>query len=291
MSPEVVSGIKCELGEGPLWDASKNQISWVDILNGQIHEWSPESETTKTLSVGQMIGAIAPCEDGNYIAALKDGLGFVNCKTGKVDMITNPEEDLPENRFNDGKCDPAGRFWAGTMPLAEDNSSGSLYMLDTSLSVRKRESNISISNGLAWSLDHRTMYFIDSPTRKVVGYDYNKESGELNNKRTIITIAEEDGFPDGMTIDEEGMLWIAHWGGWQITRWNPGTGKKLTAFELPVSNVTSCTFGGETMKDIYITSARKGLSKEELAKQPLAGSLFVIMDSGFTGLQPYKFKN
>ena len=94
-----------------------------------------------------------------------------------------------------------------------------------------------------------------------------------------------------MTIDEEGMLWIAHWGGWQITRWNPGTGKKLTAFELPVSNVTSCTFGGETMKDIYITSARKGLSKEELAKQPLAGSLFVIMDSGFTGLQPYKFKN
>ena len=291
MSPEVVSGIKCELGEGPLWDASKNQISWVDILNGNIHEWSPLSEISNTISVGQMIGAMAVCDDGNYIAALKDGFGFVNRKTGNIDMITNPEEDLPENRFNDGKCDPAGRFWAGTMPISEDKASGSLYMLVGVKDCIKKETDISISNGLAWSLDHKVLYYIDTPTLKVVGYDYENENGNITNKRTIINIPKEEGFPDGMTIDKEGMLWIAHWGGWQITRWDPKTGKKLLAFKLPVSNVTSCTFGGESMEDIYITSARKGLSKEELAKQPLAGSLFVIRESGIKGLQANRFKN
>jgi sugar lactone lactonase YvrE len=291
MSPEVVSGIKCELGEGPLWDASKNRICWVDILNGKIHEWSPATETSNTLSVGQMIGTMALCEDGNYIAALKDGLGFVNRKTGKVKMITNPEEDVPENRFNDGKCDPAGRFWAGTMPISEDRASGSLYMLDSSKTCIKKEIDISISNGLAWSLDHKVLYYIDTPTLKVVAYDYDNEDGVISNKRAVITIPKEEGFPDGMTIDSEGMLWIAHWGGWQITRWDPNTGKKLFAFKLPVSNVTSCTFGGKTMKDIYITSARKGLSNGELAKQPLAGSLFVIRESGFEGLPAYRFKN
>ncbi|MCK0192536.1 SMP-30/gluconolactonase/LRE family protein [Arenibacter sp. F20364] len=291
MSPEVVSGIKSELGEGPIWDDSKNQISWVCILNGHIHEWSPASETPNTISVGQMIGAMAVCEDGNYIAALKDGFGFVNRKTGHVDMIKNPEEDLPENRFNDGKCDPAGRFWAGTMPISEDKASGSLYMLSSDKDCIKKETDISISNGLAWSLDHKVLYYIDTPTLKVVGYDYDNDNGNITNKRTVINIPKEEGFPDGMTIDNQGMLWIAHWGGWQITRWDPRTGKKLSGFELPVSNVTSCTFGGESMSDIYITSARKGLSMEELEKQPLAGSLFVIRNSGFTGLLAHRFKN
>ena len=291
MGPEVVSGIICELGEGPLWDDSKKQICWVDILNGNIHEWCPKTDALNTISVGQMIGAMAISNQQNYIAALKDGFGFVNRKTGKVDMITNPESDVPENRFNDGKCDPAGRFWAGTMPIAEDKPSGSLYVLDASLNVRKKESNISVSNGLAWSPDHKTMYFIDSPTRKVVGYDYDKESGKLDNKRTVITIAEEDGFPDGMTIDHEGMLWVAHWGGWQVARYDPETGKKLMSITMPVSQVTSCAFGGETMEDLYITSAKKGLSKEELEKQPLAGSLFVVRNCGHRGVPAYHFKS
>ncbi|MCM4162287.1 MULTISPECIES: SMP-30/gluconolactonase/LRE family protein [unclassified Arenibacter] len=290
MGLEVVSGIICELGEGPLWDHSKKQICWVDILNGNIHEWSPKTNTSTTISVGQMIGTMAISNNGNYMAAMKDGFGFVDRKTGKVDMVANPEKALPGNRFNDGKCDPEGRFWAGTMPVSEKESSGSLYVLDASLNVRKKESNISVSNGLAWSLDHKTMYFIDSPTRKVVGYDYDRTNGELANKRTVITIAEQDGFPDGMTIDQEGMLWVAHWGGWQVARYDPGTGKKLFSVAMPVSQVTSCTFGGETMEDLYITSARKGLGKEELEKQPLAGSLFVVRNCGHKGLPANKFK-
>ena len=291
MNPEVVCEKVSELGEGPLWDPSRKLICWVDILNGHIHEWSPVSKTLNTLQVGQMIGAMAICNDGNYIAAIKEGFGFVNPKTGEVEMIENPEGHLPGNRFNDGKCDPAGRFWAGTMPLSEDKPSGSLYMIASDRSAVKREGAITISNGLAWSLDHKVLYFIDTPTLEVVGYDFDMENGNITNKRTIINIPKEEGFPDGMTIDNEGMLWIAHWGGWQVTRWNPSTGKKLSAIKLPVSNVTSCIFGGESMKDLYITSARKGLSVAELEKQPLAGSLFVIKESGFTGVEAYKFKN
>jgi sugar lactone lactonase YvrE len=291
MNPEVVCEKVSELGEGPLWDPSRKLICWVDILNGHIHEWSPVFKTLNTLQVGQMIGAMAICNDGNYIAAIKDGFGFVNPKTGEVEMIENPEGHLPGNRFNDGKCDPAGRFWAGTMPLSEDKPTGSLYMIAADRSAVKREGAITISNGLAWSLDHKVLYYIDTPTLEVVGYDFDMENGNITNKRTIINIPKEEGFPDGMTIDNEGMLWIAHWGGWQVTRWNPSTGKKLSAIKLPVSNVTSCIFGGESMKDLYITSARKGLSVAELEKQPLAGSLFVIKESGFTGVEAYTFKN
>ncbi len=289
--PEVVCELKSELGEGPLWDPSRKLICWVDILKGHIHEWSPELEKINTLELGQMIGTMAICDDGKYITALKNGIGYVDPNSAKVMMITNPEANLPQNRFNDGKCDPAGRFWAGTMPIAEDASSGSLYVLDTSLTVRKMESNISVSNGLAWSLDHKTMYFIDSPTRQVVAYDYDKGSGAVANKRTVVTIAEGDGFPDGMTIDREGMLWVAHWGGWQVARYDPQTGKKLLSINLPVAHVTSCTFGGETMEDLYITSARKGLSEAELEKQPLAGSLFVVGNCGYKGLPAHQFKS
>jgi len=291
MNPEVVCEKISELGEGPLWDPSRKLICWVDILNGQIHEWCPESKKRHTLSVGQMIGAMAVCNDETYIAAMKNGFGFVNRKTGDVKMVANPEANLPGNRFNDGKCDPAGRFWAGTMPISEDEDSGSLYVLSAGDKVEKKESDISISNGLAWSLDNKVLYYIDTPTLKVVGYDFDIENGNITNKRTIINVPKEEGFPDGMTIDNEGMLWIAHWGGWQITRWNPKTGEKIAAIKLPVSNVTSCAFGGESLEDIYITSARKGLSSAELEKQPLAGSLFVIRKSGFIGVPAYKFKN
>src|SRR5690606_35766901 len=221
---EVVSEVKSELGEGPVWDAPRRLICWVDIINGLIHEWLPEKKIHHTIKVGQMIGAMAVCTDGNYVAALKNGFGFIDRRTGEVDLITDPEADLPDNRFNDGKCDPSGRFWAGTLPLSEDTDTGSLYILNRDRSVEKREDKITISNGLAWSLTDRAFYYIDTPTMKVVRYDYDNGTGAIGNKETIINIPREAGFPDGMTIDSEGMLWIAHWGGWQVTRWNPATG-------------------------------------------------------------------
>jgi sugar lactone lactonase YvrE len=289
MQLEVVLPHCCLLGEGPVWDAKRQLICWVDILRGEIHEYSPQSKNHKTTAVNQMIGAAVICTDGNFVVALRNGLGFVNRESGEVTMIADPESDIPGNRFNDGKCDPAGRFWAGTMSHTDEPEKGSLYVLDNDLSVARKIENVSISNGMAWSLDEQTFYYIDTPTYAVVAYNYHKTTGEICDKRLVIHIPKEDGSPDGMTIDNEGMLWIAHWDGWQITRWDPTTGKKLFHFGMPVARVTSCAFGGDDLQDLYITSARIGLSEPELAGQPLAGSLFVIRNFGYKGLVPFEF--
>lgn len=287
--PAIVLDHTCLLGEGPVWDAVQKVICWVDILNGIIHEYSPEKNIHKTIHVHQIIGTVAVCTDGNFIAALQNGFAFVNRASGEIKMMHDPENHLPGNRFNDGKCDPAGRFWAGTMALSEEAGAGSVYTIEKNVGVIKKIDKVSISNGIAWSADHTILYYIDSTSFKVVAYDYNKTTGHISNKRTIITIKAEDGVPDGMTIDNEGMLWIAHWDGWQVTRWNPATGEKLFHFRLPVGRVTSCTFGGENLEDFYITSAKVGLTEEALKSQPLAGALFVIPNCGFKGLAAFEF--
>jgi sugar lactone lactonase YvrE len=286
---EIVLEHRCILGEGPVWDKNRQTICWVDILRGEIHEYNPAKNSHKTLFVNQMIGAITICTNGQYIAALKNGFGFVDRNSGAVTMISNPEPHLPGNRFNDGKSDPGGRFWAGTMSHTDEPEQGNLYVLNTDLSVTKKIGKISISNGLAWSTDHKTFYYIDTPTFSVAAFDFDKASGAVDNKRTVIRIAQNDGSPDGMTIDSEGMLWIAHWDGWQVTRWNPLTGKKIMNITMPVARVTSCCFGGQKYQDLYITSARTGLGDDQLKKQPLAGSLFVIKNIGFNGLPAFEF--
>ncbi|HCL84831.1 MAG TPA: SMP-30/gluconolaconase/LRE domain protein [Chitinophagaceae bacterium] len=280
---------RCLLGEGPVWDAMRRTICWIDILQGEIHEYSPVNDMLKTLSVNQMIGSIAICKRGSFIAALQNGIGFIDRDTGAVQMISNPEAHLPGNRFNDGKCDPEGRFWAGTMSHTDEPGKGSLYLLNKDLSIIKKLEKISISNGMAWSLDHKTFYYIDSPAFTVVAFDFDQATGEISNPKIIIQIAQKEGCPDGMTIDSEGMLWIAHWDGWQITRWDPVTGKKILAIHLPVARVTSCCFGGDGLGDLYITSARTGLDDDQLKKQPLAGSLFVIKNTGYCGLPAFEF--
>lgn len=287
---DVVVEHKCLLGEGTVWDAKRKVICWIDILNGEIHEYEPEQKTHKTIPVHQMIGSLAVCTNGNFIAALQNGVAFIDKISGEIKMIADPESHLPNSRFNEGKCDPAGRFWAGTMSLSEELNAGSVYVVEKDLSITKRIGNVTISNGMAWSVDHQTFYFIDTPTFEVVAYDYDKSTGQIINKKTVIEIPKEDGYPDGMTIDNEGMLWMAHWDGWQVTRWNPNSGEKLCCVELPVARVTSCTFGGENLEDLYITSAKVGLIKDELEKQPLAGSLFILRNCGFKGMPAFEFE-
>jgi sugar lactone lactonase YvrE len=177
-------------------------------------------------------------------------------------------------RFNDGKCDPAGRFWVGTMSGSQGKAMGKLYCLDTDLSLHIMETDIRISNGLTWNPEATVMYYIDTPTRQVVAYDYDVDSGTISNKRLIIEIPRQIGFPDGMTIDQEGMLWIAMWHGWNVTRWNPHSGKMLASYETPARNTSSCCFGGSDLQDLYITTARVGNTEEELTSQPQAGGLF-----------------
>ena len=188
---------------------------------------------------------------------------------------------LPGNRFNDGKCDPAGRFWAGTMSISNMPCAGSLYVLEKDGTVKTKITGVTCSNGMAWSPDDKTLYYIDTPTRQVVAYKYDTKNGDITDGRVAISIPEEKGSPDGMTIDTEGMLWIALWDGWKVIRYNPYTSEQLYEVTLPVSRVTSCVFGGDDMDDLYITSAREGLSDSDLKEQPLAGSLFVIRKSGF----------
>lgn len=287
---EVVVKHTCLLGEGPVWDMKRQRILWIDILRGDIHEFYPEAETFNTFNVGQLIGSIAICTDGKLIAALYDGFALIDMEKTEVQFLKDPEEHLPNNRFNEGKCDPAGRFWAGTLPLSEDTPAGNVYALERDFSVTRKIVGVTISNGMAWSLDHEALYYIDTPTFEVVAYNYDKSDGSISNKRTVIKIQKEEGYPDGMTIDSEGMLWIGHWDGWQVIRWDPNTGKPLHRISLPVAKVTSCTFGGKNLQDLYITTARKELSEEELKQQPLAGSTFVIRNCGYTGLPAFEFR-
>ena len=290
LQPTVVIKHTCLLGEGPVWDAKRKVICWVDILNGLIHEYSPQQKTQRTMEVHQMIGSFAVCTNGNFIAALQNGFAFIERETGEIKMITDPEDHLPNNRFNEGKCDPAGRFWAGTMSLIEEPNAGNVYAIQNDQAPAKKIGDVSISNGMAWSTNQQTFYYIDTPTCEIVSYDYEKATGHISNKKIIIQIDEKDGNPDGMTIDDEGMLWIAQWDGWQVTRWNPVSGEKLYSIQLPVSKITSCTFGGDNLEDLYITSAKAGLTEDELIMQPLAGSLFVIHNCGFKGIPAVEFE-
>ncbi len=287
---ETVTNHTCLLGEGPVWDEVGQKILWIDILEGEVHQYFTLDNRHIKFKLGQMVGAIALDESGGLIGAVRNGFAKVNIETESVEEVNTVEAHLIENRFNDGKCDPAGRFWAGSMSMTGNECTGNLYSLEEDLSVTPKLKGIGCSNGLAWSLDYSTFYFIDTSTQQVMAFDYNIKDGSISNPQLVIQIPKEEGYPDGMTIDTEGMLWIAIWNGWKVMRWNPYNGKLMDSFFLPVSKVTSCTFGGPTLEDLYITSAKTGLSENELEEQPLAGSLFVINQCGYKGLNAFRYR-
>ncbi|AZB44145.1 SMP-30/gluconolactonase/LRE family protein [Bacillus sp. FJAT-42376] len=271
---ELVYDGKAILAEGPVWDDRESMLYWIDIHGKAIHIYNPESKRDQIIHTGQKIGAISLMEKEGLIAAMENGLYKIDLQTEEKSFITDPEKEKPDNRFNDGKCDPKGRFLAGTMQKEGQGTTGALYSLDEHQNVRKLLDEAGISNGLAWNQSGDTFYYIDTPTQKVAAFDYDLASGNLSNKRTVIEIPEEEGHPDGMTIDAEGNLWIAHFNGSRVSRWNPDTGEKLEEVHLPVSQVTCCTFGGKDLDELYITTGRENLEGEELAKQPLAGAIF-----------------
>lgn len=286
---ELVIDAKNLLGEGPWWDADSQKLYWVDIDRQRIHWYEPATDVCDDIVVDQLISATAPTNSsGQLICAMQNGLYMLDLQTGKTEQICDPESDLHENRFNDGKCDPAGRFWAGTMNMTGERFTGALYCLDPYLGCRKVLSGISISNGLGWSPDQTTMYYIDTPTREITSFSYDLHEGAIGEKKVVVRFSEEQGVPDGMTIDAEGMLWVASWGGGQVTRWDPSSGECLETIIVPASQVTSCAFGGKKMDELYITTARTGLDKQTLDKEPLAGALFRIK-TGTTGLPTNKY--
>jgi sugar lactone lactonase YvrE len=288
MTPELLLDARADLGEGPAWDESTNRLYWVDIHAGDLHIFDPLDQSDDCINLGEAVGCVAPCKNGNLVMALQSGVSTFHLTTKKLTPLFSPGEHLPGNRFNDGKCDPSGRFLAGTMDDAEMEASGSLYSFSCDGSLKTLLTGTRISNGLTWSPDYQTFYHIDTPSRQVTAYDYSLETGAISSPRVAVTIPNDLGWPDGMTSDVDGMLWVAMWGGAKITRWDPATGQLVESFALPGLNITSCIFGGALHNELYVTSARKGLSSDQLAKYPLSGGLFRIK-TRVTGMPTFAY--
>lgn len=279
------------LGEGPHYEQQSNRLIWVDIEGLRIHRLDLNTNEVKTIVPPQRVGAIVPTDRGTYICGMEDGIYELEFNDEHFSLIIPLEPERIDHRANDGKCDPFGRFWIGTYHMGPLSYSGNLYSFtDGDLRAKSHFSEIGCSNGMAWTADHSTYYFIDSPTRTVYGFDYDGEKGLISNKRVAIQTNSEDGVPDGMTIDNDDNLWIAHWGGACVTKWNPRTGECLQKIDFPVSNVTSLCFTGEKFDTLYVTTAKIGLSDEQLEKEPLAGSIFKLQVD-VTGRENFIFKS
>ncbi len=288
MNIELVINAKATLGEGAIWDTRRKRLYWVDIHEGKVHIYNPADETDQVVKVGQRVGAVVPRRGGGLMLAVHHGFASLDLETNELTIIDDPEKDLPDNCFNDGKCDPAGRFWAGTVSINSEPGAGSLYCMDTDRSVRRMFGGVTCSNGIAWSLDRSTMYYIDTPTRQVDAFDYDVETGEIANRRAAVTVPEKMGKPDGMTIDAEGMLWIAMWEGSRVTRWDPRAGTLEQTIPIPALRVTSCAFGGENLDELYVTTARIRMTETQLAEQPHAGGVFRVRP-GVRGIEAHEF--
>lgn len=268
--------IDAHLGEGPVWDEHSERFYWVDILSGLFNEYDPKTKTNKSYDIGEHVGAAVPREKGGFILAKKSGFATFNPDNEKITPIGDPESDKPGNRFNDGKCDPAGRFWAGTMAYDVSEGAGSLYCLSKNARIEKKLSDITISNGLAWNQNADKFYHIDSPTGNIYSYSFNLKTGAISNRNIARNISQDIGFPDGMTIDTDDKLWIAIYGGSRVLRIDPKTGETLMEIHLPVPKITSCTFGGKDLNELYITTCREYMSDEDIEKAPYSGSLFKV---------------
>ncbi|MEQ8354611.1 MAG: SMP-30/gluconolactonase/LRE family protein [Kiloniellaceae bacterium] len=264
------------LGEGPLWSSREAALYWVDIKAPALHRFRPEDGDKTSWVMPEPIGWVIERAGGEgLVAGFKErGFAFLTPGTMAPQVIGQPEPDYPENRFNDAKADAAGRIWAGTMDDNEREASGSLYRLDPDLDWHRMDKGYVVTNGPAFSPDGTTLYHADTFEGTIYAFDLSA-GGKLSKKRVFVTIPEGDGYPDGMTCDAEGGLWVAHWNGWRITRFQPD-GQVDRVIEMPVSQVTSCAFGGTDLDRLFVTSASVGLDEEALEKQPLAGGLFEI---------------
>lgn len=284
---ELVLDAGAELGEAPCWDSGAQLLLWVDITAGMVHRFDPAHGGDETFDIGQPVGAAVPTESGQIALAVSNGFAILDVRTGRVERVADVDLGVSGTMMNDGKCDPAGRFWAGTKDIEGRAPTGSLYRLDADHRVIRVVPGVTLSNGLDWSPDQRTMYYIDSTTYGIDAFDFEISTGDLSDRRRPVELPREWGLPDGMTVDEEGCLWVAFWGASSLRRFE-SDGELVTVIDLPVSQVTSCAFGGDDLDDLYVTSARGGLSPQELREQPHAGGLFRLRP-GVRGLPSHPF--
>ena len=284
MDCRCVLPVAAGLAEGPCWWAEKQVLLWVDIEASRIGLFDPQTGRNDFLHLPAHVGAVVPTSAGDLLLATATGFLRLDPSTEAVTLLSDPEADRPGNRFNDGKCDPWGRFWAGTMAYDFEPLAGALWRVNADFSCVRQRQGLTISNGLAWSQDRGTLYFIDSPTLNVLAFPLTN-AGEIAGEPSIcVQIPEDwDAVPDGMCIDAEGMLWIALFGGGCVTRWDPVSGQRLERLALPCRQVTSCCFGGPHLDQLFMTTARREMDAAAIKAEPLAGGLFQA-DVGVKGV-------
>lgn len=293
---DVALDYKAVLGEGPVWDDRRNVLFWIDSLDNKACMFNPATGENKLYEMGQNIGTLVLTErDNEVLVGLVDGLYLLNLDTGALTFKVNPEAGIEGNRLNDGKADVKGRVWIGSMCVADNGVEGydtdckcNLHRVGTDYTSTVMDPEIRLSNGMVWTEDQKTMYYIDSPTRLVYQYDFDVETGSISNRRGCVTVPAEFGIGDGMDIDRDGNLWIAHYTGWCVGKWDPRTGELLGKVELPVSRITSCAFGGKNYDELYIVTASIGAENDE-TPQPHAGCTFVARNLGAKGRPFYRF--
>jgi sugar lactone lactonase YvrE len=284
---DVVADVGARLGEGPVWDGAHGLLYWVDIPLRAVHRLDPVTGVDESVTVDRPVGALALRAAGGLVLAWEDGFATTDGWSAEPSVVVHIVHGAVPARFNDGKCDPAGRFWAGSMAHDERRGAGALYRLDPDHSVNRMLEGVGISNGLAWSVDGRTMFYIDTLTHGLDAFDFDLETGAISGRRRVVDVPASRGGPDGMTIDTDGCLWVALWGGSAVHRYTPA-GRLDRVVPVPVTRVTSCTFGGPNLDQLYITTARHNAVEPVPPPEKYAGAVFVH-EPGVTGHPAARF--
>ncbi|XP_059534877.1 regucalcin isoform X1 [Myotis daubentonii] len=302
---ECVLPENCRCGESPVWEEATNSLLFVDIPSKKVCRWDSLSKQVHRVTVDAPVSSVALRQLGGYVATIGTKFCALDWEDQSAIVLATIDQDKKNNRFNDGKVDPAGRYFAGTMaeetaPGVLERHQGSLYCLFPDHHVEKYFDQVDISNGLDWSLDHKIFYYIDSLSYSVDAFDYDLHTGKISNRRSVYKLEKDEQIPDGMCVDAEGKLWVACYNGGRVIRLDPETGKRLQTVKLPVDNTTSCCFGGKDYSEMYVTCARDGIGPEDLLRQPKAGGIFKVIwlflfiedeitGLGVKGIPPYPF--
>ncbi|MBJ7325881.1 MAG: SMP-30/gluconolactonase/LRE family protein [Chthoniobacterales bacterium] len=285
---DCVLEARAMLGEGACWFAAEQKLYWVDILRCEVHRFDPAAGTDEVRKTPCQVSLVQPTTRGDLVLATRDGIARMNFATGRFTILCDPEANIPGNRFNDGKPDPRGRLFAGTIACDGSDKKAALWRIEPDLSFTKLVDHVGNSNGLGWSPDEKTFYWTDTKTGCVFAFDYDVATGDIANRRVVVEVDKALGRPDGLTVDAEGFLWTALWAGHGVARWNPANGQMVAKVECPSVNVTCPAFGGADLDILYFSTAQKGRDDAEPSPEPEAGNLFAAK-VGVRGLPGFSF--